>query len=138
MQRRKILATIGLLLASHLAAPAFAQQAGADRKPADAVLFQSTEQLRSLAAEGPTILYFHAEWCPTCRATMISFEARWPEVQPGLTLVIADYDTETELKARYGVTYQNTFVQVGAQGEKLQIWNGGGIEALNTRTIFPG
>jgi hypothetical protein len=27
-------------------------------------------------------------------------------------------------------------VQVGADGEALQIWNGGGIEALNERPIF--
>ena len=52
-------------------------------------------------------------------------------------LVLADYDKETELKALYGVTYQNTYVQVGADGAKLQIWNGGGIEALNKRPIFP-
>ena len=105
--------------------------------PADAVAFESLDQLKALAAERPTILYFHAEWCPTCQATMVQFQARWPEVQPGIVLVLADYDAETELKARYGVTYQNTYVQVAADGSRLQIWNGGGIEALNTRPVFP-
>lgn len=107
------------------------------RPDADAVAFESIDQLKALAAERPTILYFHAEWCPTCQATMVQFRARWPEVQPGIVLVLADYDKETELKALYGVTYQNTYVQVGADGAKLQIWNGGGIEALNKRPIFP-
>jgi len=92
--------------------------------------------VRAIAEKGAAIVYFHAEWCPTCRATMVSFRGRWPEVQPGITLIIADYDAETELKTRYGVTYQNTYVQVGPDGEKIQIWNGGGIEALNSKPIF--
>lgn len=108
----------------------------AERAPADAVAYQSVEQVRALAEQGPAILYFHADWCPTCRATMVSFRGRWPEVQPGITLIIADYDSESALKAQYGVTYQNTYVQVGRNGEKLQIWNGGGIEALNSKPIF--
>ncbi len=113
---------------------AFGQE---ERPSADAVAFESLEQVKAFAAERPTIVYFHAEWCPTCQATMVQFQARWPEVQPGIMLVLADYDKESELKALFGVTYQNTYVQVGPEGEKLQIWNGGGIEALNSRPIFP-
>ncbi len=131
LNRRTFLAASGLVM-SGLASAVFAQ----DRKPADALAYESFDQLKAIAQNGPAILYFHAEWCPTCRAAMVSFRGRWPEVQPGITLVIADYDTEVDLKARYGVTYQNTFVQVGTDGEKIQIWNGGGIEALNSKPIF--
>lgn len=120
------------LALSALSLPALAET----RKEADAVNFESVDQLKAIAEREPTILYFHAEWCPTCRATMVSFRGRWPEIQPGITLVIADYDTEEELKAKYGVTYQNTYVQVGRDGEKVQIWNGGGIDALNTKPLF--
>ncbi|MEO3998752.1 thioredoxin family protein [Mesorhizobium sp. CAU 1732] len=133
MLRRMVLAAFsGLLLAS-----ASANASGESvRPPADAVNFESIEQLKALAAKGPAILYFHAEWCPTCKAAMVNFRGRWGEVQPGITLVIADYDREIELKTTYGVTYQNSYVQVGSDGEKLQIWNGGGIEALNERPVF--
>jgi len=134
MDRRSFIAGLALISAA-FAVPAQAEDA--ELPPANAVLFESLDQLRTLAAAGPTIVYFHAVWCPTCQATMTAFQARWPEVQPGLTLVIADYDAESELKARYGVTYQNTYVQVDANADKMQIWNGGGIEALNSRTIFP-
>lgn len=133
MQRRTLLLGALAGAAGAIAGPVMAQS----RPDADAVAFESIDQLKALAAERPTILYFHAEWCPTCQATMVQFRARWPEVQPGIVLVLADYDKETELKALYGVTYQNTYVQVGADGAKLQIWNGGGIEALNKRPIFP-
>lgn len=107
-----------------------------DTRPADAVKFESLEQIKRLASAGPTVIYFHAEWCPNCKATMVNLRGRWNEVKPGLTLVLADYDAETELKTVYGVTYQNSFVQVAKDGSPLLIWNGGGIEALNENTIF--
>ena len=136
MNRRSAALWIGLLAPLSVAAPALAQQPAATLPAANAVLYESPDQLRALAAAGPTILYFHATWCPTCQATMTSFQARWPEVRPGLTLVIVDYDTETDLKSEYGVTYQNTYVQIAADLSRVQIWNGGGIEALNSRTQF--
>jgi thioredoxin 1 len=134
MLRRAFLLAALAGTAGAIAAPALGQQT---LPPADAVAFESLDQVKALAAERPTIVYFHAEWCPTCQATMVQFQARWPEVQPGIVLVLADYDKETELKSLYGVTYQNTYVQVDEAGERLQIWNGGGIEALNDRPIFP-
>jgi hypothetical protein len=114
--------------------PAMAQETV--RPPADAVNFESLEQVRALAAKGPAIVWFHAEWCPVCHHTMTNFRARWHEVQPGITLVIADYDAESDLKTRYGITYQNTFLQIAADGSKLAVWNGGGIEALNEKPVF--
>ncbi len=107
-----------------------------EQPPADAVNYESLDQLKALAARGAAIVYFHAEWCPGWQSAMLNYRARWDEVQPGITLVLADYDKETALKAQFGVTYQNSYVQVGANGEALQIWNGGGIEALNERPIF--
>jgi len=133
MLRRTLVLAAPAGTAGAIAGPAMAQSL----PDADAVAFESLDQLKALAAERPTILYFHAEWCPTCQATMVQFRARWPEVQPGIVLVLADYDKETELKALYGVTYQNTYVQVGADGAKLQIWNGGGTEGPTKRTSLP-
>lgn len=115
---------------------AFGATASGVPTQADAVDFQSLEQVRSIAQSGPAVLYFHASWCPVCKATMVNFQARWEEVKPGITLVLVDYDKEAELKAKYGVTFQNTFVQVAPDGKKIAIWNGGGIEALNKNTSF--
>ena len=103
---------------------------------ADAVAYESFEQIDTLASKGPTVVYFHATWCPTCQAAMTSFRGRWPEVKAGITLVIADYDDEVQLKSRYGITYQNTYVQVSPDGTPKSVWNGGGIAALNDNTIF--
>lgn len=134
MQRRSVLAMAGAaIVAGYFTGAVQAQE---ERAPADAVLFESLEQVQAIAENGPAILYFHADWCPTCQATMTAFQARWPEVQPGITLVIVDYDVEIDLRTQFGVSYQNTYVQVNADGSREQIWNGGGIRALNERPIF--
>lgn len=43
---------------------------------------------------------------------------------------------ESELKARFGVSYQNTYVQVGPDESRVQSLNGSGIDALNERPVF--
>lgn len=119
----------GLLLAA--LASAFTATAGTQTRPAVLLRFESDTQLQALAADGPTVLFFFATWCPNCQAAARDFSDRWAEVRPGIALVVADFDKQTALKARYGVTYQDTYVQVGPDGKRLRIWNGGSIAALN-------
>src|SRR5690606_25613527 len=130
MKRRTFLT--GGLVVTLFARVAFTDE----RPPADAVNYESLDQLKALAARGAAIVYFHAEWCPVCQSAMLNYRARWDEVQPGITLVLADYDKETALKAQFGVTYQNSYVQVGTDGKALQIWNSGWIKARNEKPIF--
>jgi thioredoxin 1 len=75
------------------------------------------------ARAGTRVVYFfHAPWCPTCRATERAIgETGVPD---GLTVVKVDFDTETALRQRYGVTQQHTFVQVGPDGAALGTWTG--------------
>lgn len=68
------------------------------------------------------VLFFHADWCPSCRATDESLTT--DGVPDGLTVVKVDYDTETELRQRYGVTTQHTFVRVDESGAELAKWTG--------------
>ena len=59
------------------------------------------------AEHGTVILNFSASWCPSCVEADKNFNASpTPE---GLTLLKVDYDTSTDLKRKYGVTYQHTF-----------------------------
>lgn len=78
---------------------------------------------RMAQREGTTVVYFfHAPWCPSCRATEESLTT--DGVPTGLTLVKVDYDSETDLRRQYGVTQQHTFVQVDADGGELAKWTG--------------
>ena len=68
------------------------------------------------------VYFFHASWCPSCRATDAAIgESGIPD---GLTVVKVDFDAATELRQRYGVTQQHTFVQVDAGGAELARWTG--------------
>lgn len=73
-------------------------------------------------AEGDIVLFFRASWCPTCRA--LDADIRAGSVPAGLTILDVNYDTETALKQKYGVTMQHTLVQVDAQGNLVKKWTG--------------
>lgn len=84
----------------------------------------SAARVALASPEQPVVLFFRAPWCPTCRALDADIRAKLSAIPTGLTILDVDYDTATELKQRYGVTYQHTLVQVDAQGNLLKKWSG--------------
>jgi len=76
------------------------------------------------ATTGDVVLFFHASWCPSCRGLNADIEANLSSIPKGVTILKVDYDKETELKKKYGVTYQHTLVQVDASGNMIQKWSG--------------
>ena len=78
-----------------------------------------------LAATGDVVLFFHASWCPTCRGLSADIEKNAANIPDGLTILKTDYDRETELKKKYGVTVQHTLVQVDKNGNMIKKWSGG-------------
>jgi thiol-disulfide isomerase/thioredoxin len=77
------------------------------------------------AEQGPTVLFFKATWCPSCKALDADLQASRSEIPANVTILETDYDTYTDLKKKYGVTTQHTLVQVDAQGNMLTKWSGG-------------
>lgn len=74
------------------------------------------------AATGKVVLFFHAPWCPTCQALDADIRAHLNDIPPDVTILETDYDTQTALKQKYGITIQGTFVQVDQNGNKLNRW----------------
>lgn len=130
----RLLLTSLFLLQPATIAPVIAEDAVAAAPASQVLSYEGDAQLAELAAKGTTVVFFYAAWCPNCRATVTELNARWDEVNPGLTLVIADYDKEQALKARFGVTYQDTFVLLDKDGKGVDIWNSGGVNGLNAHT----
>lgn len=79
----------------------------------------------AMANEGDVVLFFRASWCPTCKALDSDIKSNVSKIPAGLTILDVNYDTETALKQKYGVTYQHTLVQVDAQGNLITKWSGG-------------
>lgn len=77
------------------------------------------------AETGDVVLFFHASWCPSCRGLNSDIEANLSSIPEGVSILKTDYDTSTELKQKYGVTYQHTLVQVDKDGNMIKKWSGG-------------
>ncbi len=76
------------------------------------------------ATTGAVVLFFHASWCPTCRALDADIRSNLNQIPKSLTILDVDYDNSTALKQKYGVTYQHTMVQVDASGNLIKKWSG--------------
>ncbi|MBN9200210.1 MAG: hypothetical protein ABS61_00145 [Microbacterium sp. SCN 70-18] len=69
------------------------------------------------ATPGDKALFFHASWCPQCRA--LDDDLRASGAPDGLTVFKVDYDSRTDLRQKYGVTLQTTIVFVDDAGEAI-------------------
>ena len=70
------------------------------------------------SSNGRRVLFFHAGWCPQCRA--LEKDITEQGVPGGMTIFKVDYDSANDLKNRYGVTLQTTIVEVDAQGALIK------------------
>lgn len=69
-------------------------------------------------ASGTKVLFFHAPWCPQCRA--LEADIKKQGVPAGVTVIKVDYDTNQALRQKYGVTLQTTLVRVDDQGNLVK------------------
>ncbi len=75
----------------------------------------SAERFAQLQGSERFMLFFHADWCPTCRI----LEARLKSdlsILNGHTVLEANYDREAELKKEYGVNVQTTVIFFNEDG----------------------
>lgn len=66
------------------------------------------------------VLFFHANWCPTCISIEKDILAN--DVPSDLTILKVDYDTANDLKQRYSVLTQSSFVQVDHDWNMIKRW----------------
>ncbi len=74
------------------------------------------------AAKGRVLLYFHADWCPICRGIEADIKANLGKIPGDVTILKVNYDAATDLRQKYGVTYQHTFVQINSDGSLVKKW----------------
>lgn len=90
-------------------------------------LSYSEENFKKVAENnGKAVIFFHAKWCPMCEEAEKDLQANFDKVPKDVTILKTDYDTSEQLKSKYGVVSQDTWVQVDAEGKEIAKWNSGG------------
>ncbi len=75
-------------------------------------------------SDADVVLFFNAEWCSTCQQARGNFEASLRDIPEDLAIVVVDFDDSIELRKKYGVTVQHTFVQIDGAGNVVGKWSG--------------
>lgn len=88
------------------------------------------EKSMSMYKDSKVVYFFHASWCPDCKAADMALTASPSPIPKGVTVVKVDYDTATALKQKYGVTMQTTFVQVDDMGKAVMKWTGKPVDVV--------
>lgn len=89
--------------------------------------YQSFESISgSIDSDKTTVLNFYAPWCPSCRAAHTNILNEIDKLPTNLQILNVDYDTNKDLRMKYWVTSQHTFVLIDRNGNKLK-----SIQGLN-------
>ncbi len=75
-------------------------------------------------SKSKVVLFFNAAWCSTCQQARENIEANLDEIPKDLVIVVVDFDDSVELRRKYSVTVQHTFVEIDSAGEALGKWSG--------------
>lgn len=70
------------------------------------------------STKGTKILFFHAPWCPQCRQLEASIKAG--PIPENVTIFKVDYDSNQQLRQKYGVTIQTSLVKVDDSGNLVK------------------
>lgn len=89
-------------------------------------------------ADAKRVLFFYADWCPTCRPVNEELETNQDKIPDDVRIIRVNYnDSETDqvekdLAKKYGITYQHTFVLIDSEGNEVKKWNGGSLRDIIT------
>lgn len=123
---------VALMAAAQTAAPKPADNMA---KPKDSMMMAHgyvpyTKAAFDAAKGMQRVLFFHAAWCPTCKAANADLTAKQNDIPKNVVVFKTDYDNEVVLKRQYAVSYQHTFVLVDAGGKALKTWSGGALTEI--------
>lgn len=87
-------------------------------------------------ADTKRVLFFYANWCPTCKPANEDFQTNQSQIPDDVTVIRVNYDdnqtdaAEKALAQNYDITYQHTFVQLDENNQVVTRWNGGQLKEL--------
>lgn len=113
-----------------------AESSGTSAESANSRYIAYSKDVLSNTQDSRRVLYFYANWCPTCLPANEDFNAKADQIPEDVTVIRVNYndsDTDSDEKGlaeKYGITYQHTFVQIDSEGNEIAKWNGGQIKEL--------
>lgn len=69
------------------------------------------------------VYFFHASWCSICQGIEKEIKADISKLPVNATFIKTDFDSSADLRKKYGVTNQYTFVQVDENGNEISQWS---------------
>lgn len=89
----------------------------------------------------PQVIFFHANWCSWCREREKEILENISALPDNTKILKADFDKEIDLRQKYSVTTQDTFIFVDEQGEST-LKNGASLATIETffvdQSVTPG
>lgn len=100
-------------------------------------LIYSDGIIEEVLSQGKTpVLYFYANWCPTCQPVDRQFKEEANRLPEDVVVIRINYnDTDTDadedaLAEKYAITYQHTFAILDENAVVTTRWNGAGLERV--------
>jgi len=69
------------------------------------------------------ILFFTAPWCPSCTEVHENIIEEQKEIPADVAIIRVDFDNDVQLREKYGVDKQHTFILIDENGEEISRWN---------------
>lgn len=92
---------------------------------APGVLAFTTEASAKEMAKSKKVLYFFAAtWCPSCQSTYRDLKANHARIPSDMVILVVNYDKYPDLKTKYGIVQQHSWVQLDSMGGKAKTWTG--------------
>jgi thioredoxin 1 len=88
------------------------------------IAYATEKDAWAMAASKTVVYFFAAGWCPTCQDAYKNIKADFRSLPEDFVLVFVDYDKAKDLKQKYNIGYQHTFVAIGPGGAEKNSWSG--------------
>jgi len=95
------------------------------KKPEENVNVETTSRYTTytdgVIGNGQTsVLFFHATWCPACKKNNGLLEEWYGAEEFSRSVYKIDFDTATELRQKFGITGQDTFIVIDGSGNEIE------------------
>lgn len=81
--------------------------------------YQDYSETAFKSTTGKKILFFHATWCSSCKSADTNLQSE--TIAEGVNIFKVDYDSSIEMRQKYGVVGQHTFVLVDDNMKKIKL-----------------